>query len=895
MRLELKAGKLTHKSERAARRIKRLLRPILRDMGAIALKTARDYYEEEKPDKSEWPSMPGDLEKARKKKADDLTDKIMRNLREEFDRIPDEVRSSLMDAATQGVLQMKPRISDPGMIADANEAARLWAEDRAAELVGMRWVEGELVPNPNAEWAITDTTREQINRVITRAFEDVTHFEDIIEDLGDLEGFGEYRAEMVARTEVSRAQLQGNLSIWNATGMIKTYDWLISANENVCEDCQAIYDGDSEWGEGPFKFGKGPLPIEDTHPNCDCGIVSNEFELPAELAAALQSHLTKSTNMEAVTMPNEQDKKSAAAQEHFFLTLPITKFDEEQRIVEGIATAEVLDSQGDVVDYEHACKAFESWEGNIREQHDKTKAVGRAVSYTPNDEQKAIGLSVRISKGAQDTWEKVKDGTLKYFSVGCPFGSYERKPEVVKVGDQEKQANRLYINSLSEVSLVDQGACPVAKIGLWKTEDGASDVVEHDDASAEKLTEGAGNYADPGWQEDKKKRYPLDTEEHVRAAASYFGRPRNRKKYSADQQKKIDGKIQAAKKKFKIGEFAEKADAAQMDLCKYDNGQYSMLSWVPMNDYNPQFQETQPVLYYVPRTFGKIWEDTEDADIFPVMGMVFGKAIANILASQLSGDQQRALIQQSFDELIEELEDEFMEASEQVSELAEAQDEEKFTRTQLAKAGARNNKSDLAVIQSMHDNAVKLGAKCAEKDEGEKTIGSILEKANKLALVVGGLENRIKALDISKLAEGDAAKLADAIAPLLAEKSQAALKELESKAANKEDVTKLQAQTTQQGDDLAKANEALAGVTKRLEVVEKQPAVGALPIARPALGMATVEGSGGGDLGKLNDEIALLTKLQADSGDPLVREALGKELFLKKMKAGPAVPATTAP
>lgn len=61
-------------------------------------------------------------------------------------------------------------------------------------------------------------------------------------------------------------------------------------------------------------------------------------------------------------------------------------------------------------------------------------------------------------------------------------------------------------------------------------------------------------YADPGYQEDGKKRYPLDTEEHVRAAASYFGMDKNRSKYTDDQQKKIDAKIDAAKKKFKIGD-----------------------------------------------------------------------------------------------------------------------------------------------------------------------------------------------------------------------------------------------------------------------------------------------------------------------------------------------------
>ena len=53
-------------------------------------------------------------------------------------------------------------------------------------------------------------------------------------------------------------------------------------------------------------------------------------------------------------------------------------------------------------------------------------------------------------------------------------------------------------------------------------------------------------YADPGYQSDKKKRYPIDTEKHIRAAWSYINKPRNAGKYSADELKRIKDKIIAA-------------------------------------------------------------------------------------------------------------------------------------------------------------------------------------------------------------------------------------------------------------------------------------------------------------------------------------------------------------
>lgn len=62
-------------------------------------------------------------------------------------------------------------------------------------------------------------------------------------------------------------------------------------------------------------------------------------------------------------------------------------------------------------------------------------------------------------------------------------------------------------------------------------------------------------YADPGYQSDGKKRYPLDTAEHCRAAWSYIHQADNAAKYSPAQLKRIKARIRAAGKKHGI-EFA---------------------------------------------------------------------------------------------------------------------------------------------------------------------------------------------------------------------------------------------------------------------------------------------------------------------------------------------------
>ena len=65
-------------------------------------------------------------------------------------------------------------------------------------------------------------------------------------------------------------------------------------------------------------------------------------------------------------------------------------------------------------------------------------------------------------------------------------------------------------------------------------------------------TPGASNYADPGYQDDRAKRYPLDTVAHSKSAWSYINQAKNAKAYTAPQLKRIKGRIKAALKKFGV-------------------------------------------------------------------------------------------------------------------------------------------------------------------------------------------------------------------------------------------------------------------------------------------------------------------------------------------------------
>lgn len=146
---------------------------------------------------------------------------------------------------------------------------------------------------------------------------------------------------------------------------------------------------------------------------------------------------------------------------------PFEKIDVKNRTVEGFATLDNVDKTGEIVDYDASKMAFNDWVGNIREMHG-TKAVGKALYFEDRplekDGNKYNGIWVKayISKGADDTWQKILDGTLQGFSIGGRV--LEKRPEVVKNDGpySERRVVRITKYMLGELSVVDNPANPLA-------------------------------------------------------------------------------------------------------------------------------------------------------------------------------------------------------------------------------------------------------------------------------------------------------------------------------------------------------------------------------------------------------------------------------------------------
>lgn len=222
-------------------------------------------------------------------------------------------------------------------------------------------------------------------------------------------------------------------------------------------------------------------------------------------------------------------------------------------------------------------KSVNDGDVTLLDNHDRAKPIAR---------QSAGTLKLAETKGGLD-WDAVPANTTYANDVienaragnygGCSFGF-----EVVRDSWHYNQDDDVDERTLQEVKLHEISVCtfPAYTDGTSVT---ARDQVEAaleardryydrqyealyviDGSSAEDEDRGGnapgngkkpyGNvtYADPGYQKDGKKRYPIDSAAHAKAAWSYINKGTNASAYTPKQLASIKSRIKAACKKFGI-------------------------------------------------------------------------------------------------------------------------------------------------------------------------------------------------------------------------------------------------------------------------------------------------------------------------------------------------------
>lgn len=141
-----------------------------------------------------------------------------------------------------------------------------YAETRAAELVGKKWVNGVLVDNPSAQWAITETTRSDLRELIARAFAERWTPAELAKQIDDAFTFSAERAEMIADTETAFAQTAATVQTGKNFGAT-TKSIQMSNVHDIDDECDEAEDEGEIPIDQPFESGDMHVPL---HPRCCC-------------------------------------------------------------------------------------------------------------------------------------------------------------------------------------------------------------------------------------------------------------------------------------------------------------------------------------------------------------------------------------------------------------------------------------------------------------------------------------------------------------------------------------------------------------------------------------------------------------------------------------------------
>ena len=249
-------------------------------------------------------------------------------------------------------------------------------------------------------------------------------------------------------------------------------------------------------------------------------------------------------------------------------------------------------------------------------------------------------------------------------------------------------------------------------------------IAERDDTNPD---EGKAKYGKVKFADEKNKKYPLDTKAHVKAAASYWGMPKNREKYSEEDQKTIGARIAAAEKEMGIGEESKKAmTPGKLRKNLRTCAQFAMLidALCEMTECvefeSAQEGDDSPIVAQLYNHIADLGQCLQDMVAEEVKEEVEGTEVDEdedapaVAESLLAMGEKVKGLRKHLDaivgvtpEAVEAKAKELAKGGEVTPELSKA------AETELRKVGARNSKADQSRIQAVHDHSVELGATCA--------------------------------------------------------------------------------------------------------------------------------------------------------------------------------------
>jgi hypothetical protein len=459
----------------------------------------------------------------------------------------------------------------------------------------------------------------------------------------------------------------------------------------------------------------------------------------------------------------------------------LTKVDEEKRLVYGRATDETVDRAGEIFDYESSKPFFEKWSGdiakatdgkslgNLRAMHGNV-AAGKLTSIDFNDGEKAIDICTKIVD--DNEWNKVLEGVYTGFSIG---GSYAKTWT-----DTEAKARRFTADPC-EISIVDLPCNPAAGFFDVQKADGSvmqkafkaapltedsfttevAELIKNGDLSMLEMLEAIriakadkgktgddegkpkGKYGDVKYADEKNKKYPIDTTEHIRAAWNYINQEKNASEYSGSELKTVKDAIIAAWKKEidkdgppSASEAADKTvepvltKAGKKVVLSTDNlFKVGRLAMAKDMSRVASFAYLMSSLQYLQQ--GSASEEAREGDdsTMPADLMAWMKQGGELLTAMVTEEVSEMVDDEGLVCVPDVYYCEWAAAVDGLEKAAAAQPDRKDF---LQKVGARNSKADQNRIQAAHDLLAEMGADCdpdnTPDDDANKAAHASLQK-----------------------------------------------------------------------------------------------------------------------------------------------------------------------
>lgn len=182
--------------------------------------------------------------------------------------------------------------------------------------------------------------------------------------------------------------------------------------------------------------------------------------------------------------------------------IPLTKIDEEQRLVYGVATAEKSDRAGETMHYDSSKPFYEKWSeevkkasggkslGNVRAMHGKV-AAGKLQEIVFNDEDKQIEVCAKVVD--DNEWKKVQEGLYTGFSHGGSYVKVWKEGEKTYYTADPVELSLVDIPCLKEAAfsvIKSDGATELRKFAIVVEEPSLSEIGKHAETLAKDVSDG---------------------------------------------------------------------------------------------------------------------------------------------------------------------------------------------------------------------------------------------------------------------------------------------------------------------------------------------------------------------------------------------------------------------